>query len=823
MCRSILPALALIILAAPVRAYVEAPMSFGAVVSQSVAICLMQVEKVDKAQSIIIYRKIQDIKGKHPQEVIKHTIKGELRPGEAKEIMNWAEPGKMAVFFHNGSASETCTGMNWYQAYPAGDWWNMSHGEPFLLRSYAGKPEKLVGLVTDMMSGKEVLCPCMVDGNKEDIHKKIARIQRLKVSLKLQDYNPKRDFAGWGGEDIRKLSGMPGFTQIGALGKVDAEGQSITTLDFDGDGKLDICLSSTSRVLLLQNQGDSFSEVYLPGFAGGSRATVWADYNGDGKPDALLATVNGPKLYTNLGTGQFRDDSSVLPQENCYDLTAAAWLDADGDGQMDILLGNGFHGLRLYRNKLTADVAAKLTPPKLGPWSYIGPFDNAGQKGFDTAYPPEKNLDLKAQHPGKGGNVAWKLGNFADGNINNLMLFAPQLNNDSVIYLQREIEVAAPTELPVSLGSDDTLTVWLNGEKVLAANEYRAAAPDQHKLVLKLKPGKNTLLLKVCQGNGDWGFYFAAGAATMSLGGFFEDVSTAWGLGVNGMAGSIKGDTLAVADVNGDGKPDFLYGAGKGMLFINTGKRFEPRDTSGLDFKTGKTGASFADFNGDGHIDLFIPQNGKSKLYQGDGTGNFIDITAKSGDLGKGLPGAVSAAWGDFNNDGKLDLIVGCLRGPNRYFEQNADGTFSDKTDELGLGQKLFNSQAIAMADLNGDGKLDLIMNNEGQESAVLFGNKEMGGKCTQVILSFGEEGSVGTRIRILDKDKKVVAVTDVSGGEARGGQPSMSPRFTLAAGAYVFEYRYPNGKGGTKEVTVADAPLRVRIGNKEESPPMKK
>lgn len=821
--RMILPAIALFAFAAPARAYVEAPMSFGAVVSQSIAICLMQVEKVDKAQSIIIYRKIQDIKGKHPQEVIKHTIKGELRPGECKEIMNWAEPGKMAVFFHNGSASETCTGMNWYQAYPAGEWWNMSHGEPFLLRSYAGKPEKLVGLVTDMSAGKEVLCPCMVDGNKEDIHKKIARIQRLRVSLKLQDYNPKRDFAGWGGEDIRKLAGMPGFTQIGALGKVDAEGQSTTTLDFDGDGKLDICISSTSRVLLLQNQGDSFSEVYLPGHTGGSRSTVWADYNGDGKPDVLLATVNGPKLFTNLGAGQFRDDSSVLPQENCYDLTAAAWLDADGDGQMDILLANGFHGLRLYRNKMPADAATKFAPPKLGLWSYIGPFDNAGGKGFDAAYPPEKNFDLKAQHPGKGGNVAWKPGSFADGNINNLALFAPQFNSDSVVYLQREIEVATATELPVSLGSDDTLSVWLNGEKILSENQQRACAPDQHKLVLKLKPGKNTLLLKICQGGGEWAFYFASGTATMSLGGFFEDVSIAWGLGSNGMAGSIKGDALAVADVNGDGKPDFLYGAAKGMLFINSGKRFEPKENSGLDFKAGKTGVCFADFNGDGHVDLFIPQNGKSKLYQNDGTGNFIDITAKSGDLAKGIPGAVSAAWGDFNNDGKLDLMVGCLRTSNRYFENNTDGTFSEKTDDLGLGQKIFNSQAIALADLNGDGKLDLILNNEGQDSAVLFGNKELAGKCQQVVLSFGEEGSVGTKVRVLDKDKKVVAVSDVSGGEARGGQPSLSPRFTLLAGSYMIEYRYPNGKGGTKELTVTDAPMRVRIGNKEEPAPMKK
>ena len=805
------------------RAYVEAPMSLGAVIAQSQVICLMTVVKVDKAQNMIIYQKVQDIKGKHPQETIKHTIKGEIKPGECKEIMAWAEPGKMAVFFHNGSASETCTGLNWYQAYPQGEWWGMSHGEPFLLRSYAGKAEKLPAIVKDIMDGKEVLASCMVDGNKDDLHKKIARIQRVKASLKIQDYNPKRDFVGWGGEDIRRLVGMPGFNQFAALAKVDAEGQSITCVDFDGDGKIDVCLSSTSRVVLLQNQGDSFSEVYLPGLVGGSRATVWADYNGDGKPDVLLATVNGPKLYTNLGAGQFRDDSALLPQEPFYDLTSVAWLDADGDGMPDILLANGFHGLRLYKNKLTADAIAKMAPPKLGPWSYIGPFDNTGAKGFDTVYPPEKDLDLKKQHPAKGGNAKWVQGNFADGNINNLALFAPQFNNNSVVYLQREIEVAAATELPISLGSDDTLTVWLNGEKLLAANEYRACAPDQHKVMLKLKPGKNTLLLKVCQGDGDWAFYFAAGHATLSLGGFFEDVSTAWGIGPNGMGGTIKGDTLAVVDVNGDGKPDFLYGAGKGMLFVNTGKSFELKADSGLELPTRRAGASFADFMNDGHPGLFIAEKGKCRLYRNDGTGKFTEVTDKAGDLAKSIPGATSAAWGDFNNDGKLDLVVGCLRGPNRYFENNGDGTFTEKTDAIGLSQKIFNSQAVALADLNGDGKLDLIMNNEGQDSAVLFGNKELaGGKHTQVVVQMGAE-SVGSRLRMLNKEGKAVAMLDISGGEARGGQPSLSPRFTLLPGQYKLEIRTASGKSATQDVIVADAPLRVRLDGKVEQGPVKK
>ena len=88
----------------------------------------------------------------------------------------------------------------------------------------------------------------------------------------------------------------------------------------------------------------------LPGVTG-CRAAVWADYNGDGRPDLLLATPTGPRLFTNLGDGTFKDDTALLPKEACYNLTAAAWIDYDGDGRPDILLCNGFHGLRLYRNK----------------------------------------------------------------------------------------------------------------------------------------------------------------------------------------------------------------------------------------------------------------------------------------------------------------------------------------------------------------------------------------------------------------------------------------------------------------------------------------
>src|SRR5688572_28782897 len=257
---AILAVLAAAFLTTSARAYVEAPHSLGQIVQQSTNIVLMRVDKVDKEKRIIIYTKIRDAKGKHPQEVIKHNLGASngFHEREWKFPIQWAEVGKTAVFCHNGGASETCIGTYWYQAYAGGEWWNFSHGEPFLNRSFAGKPEKLAAIAAEMLAGKEVLAPCMVDSaNKEDLHLRRAKIQRLKVSLKLQDYNPKRDFVGWGDEDFRRLSGLPGFTHYSALTRVDPDAQAISSVDINGDGKMDLCLVGAQKVALLQNDGEA--------------------------------------------------------------------------------------------------------------------------------------------------------------------------------------------------------------------------------------------------------------------------------------------------------------------------------------------------------------------------------------------------------------------------------------------------------------------------------------------------------------------------------------------------------------------------------------
>lgn len=702
------------------HAYIEAPHSLGKIVGDSGNIVVLKVEKVDKERNIIVYSKVRDIKGTHPTNVVRHVIQNKgFHEREQRFVMDWAEPGKIAVFCYKDGASETCIDTYWYQCYGGGDTWNHNHGEPYLLRSFAGKPEKLIGVVEQMLAGQEVIVPAMRDGDKNALQLRTAKLQRMKVSLKLQDYNQDRDFAGWGGDEFRALAGMPGFSMFGTIGRLGGPVNGIATADIDGDKQADVCLYSEEKTMLLKSAGRSMEEVSLP-YAGGARGASFADWNGDGKVDLLLATPTGPRLFTNTG-GAFRDETSALPREAYYNLTAAAFVDYDLDGKQDVLLANGFLGLRLYRNRAGQPAPAPTTP-LLGKWHYIGPFDNEGGKGFARAYPPEAEIELKKAYKGKTQQVTWKEGNFADGQVNSLALF--DQSDSCTAYVYREIEVAAATQMPVSLGSDDSLVAFLNGQKVAEANEQRACAADQHQVVLQLKPGKNRLLLKIGNGSGDWAFYFQAKATTASVPAQFEDVSDKLGLGLAGAGGSVKGDRLLVADFNGDLRPDFLYVGAAPMLAINTPNGFVEKKDHGLNFKGGRITPAIGDFNGDKTIDLFVPMaKGPSKLYRNDGTGRFADVTPQSGDLAKPIPNAVGAVFVDFGKSGKQDILIACNRGPNHYLKNNGNGTFTDASEALGLTTKVFGSRLLAAADINKDGTLDLVLANEGQESAALVGN----------------------------------------------------------------------------------------------------
>lgn len=199
------------------QAYVEVPYTLGRTCQESSNIVLVEVTRVNKDKNLILYKKVQDLKGTHAEAVIKHNIgKGGFHEREWKNVMAWAEPGKRAVFFHNGSGSETCIGTYWYQCEHAGEWWNLSHAEPFMLRTYYGDVERLAAAATAVVAGKEVVIPCLADGNKQQLHVRKGKVQRLKASLKRIEYDAKRDFVGWGAGEGGDVVDFKTFTLVAA-------------------------------------------------------------------------------------------------------------------------------------------------------------------------------------------------------------------------------------------------------------------------------------------------------------------------------------------------------------------------------------------------------------------------------------------------------------------------------------------------------------------------------------------------------------------------------------------------------------------------------
>src|SRR5262249_47292380 len=218
----------------PAWGYVEATYTLGKVITDSTNIVLVEVTRVQKEKGLIIFRKVKDLKGTYDSDQIRHNIGGGDRgyhPREAKHVMSWAAVGQQAVFFCNEEASETCIGTYWYQCYREDQWWGMSHAEPYLLRTFCGDADDLAKGVIEILAGKEIIVPCMVDANRERLHDRKGKLQRLKASLARLEYDARRDFVGFGADgvdvveyqtDVLLAEGSPGWRFVPAAEMADA-------------------------------------------------------------------------------------------------------------------------------------------------------------------------------------------------------------------------------------------------------------------------------------------------------------------------------------------------------------------------------------------------------------------------------------------------------------------------------------------------------------------------------------------------------------------------------------------------------------------------
>lgn len=156
-----------------------------------------------------------------------------------------------------------------------------------------------------------------------------------------------------------------------------------------------------------------------------------------------------------------------------------------------------------------ATLASFGLPNLEGNWLFTGPFDNTERLGFDFAYPPEKGVDLKASYPVIGGKKAgWKeFKGFTPGKVVDLSQLFPGVKSDAVVYLYHAFESPSAYRMKLALGSDDTVSVFFNGKRVMHEYRFRAAEPDQDFVDVDVKAGKNVLMIKVCQEAGGWAAY----------------------------------------------------------------------------------------------------------------------------------------------------------------------------------------------------------------------------------------------------------------------------------------------------------------------------
>jgi hypothetical protein len=243
--------------------------------------------------------------------------------------------------------------------------------------------------------------------------------------------------------------------------------------------------------------------------------------------------------------------------------------------------------------------------------------------------------------------------------------------------------------------------------------------------------------------------------------------------------------------VNGRWHPDVSDNQGRHLrgklsnaLYRNNhdGTFTDVTEKAGVAGKGFACGASAADYDGDGNVDLLVLCYGHNELYHNNGDGTFTDVTEKSG-LSREHRWSLAAGWFDYNNDGLLDVYIvnyleydkGKFRdvfaadnypGPLSYpgqphalFRNNGDGTFTDVTKEAGMGGPDGRGMSVAIVDVDNDGLLDVLVTNDAMANHFYhnLGKGKFKEEALQRGLAFGQNGqavsSMGPVVGDVNRD----------------------------------------------------------------------
>lgn len=172
----------------------------------------------------------------------------------------------------------------------------------------------------------------------------------------------------------------------------------------------------------------------------------------------------------------------------------------------------------------------------------------------------------------------------------------------------------------------------------------------------------------------------------------------------------MPGWSIAAGDIDNNGKTDLLYGNGQGVCFMkqnDAGTGFTSMQTNNYVFSQR---SNFVDLNNDGHLDAFVCHDVDPNVYfTNDGLGNYTFHQGGMGDLMSG--GNYGSIFVDYDNDGDADLFIAkCGAGPiDELHRNNGDGTFTDVSVAAGMNEPS-QSWSSAWGDFDNDGDMDAMI-----------------------------------------------------------------------------------------------------------------